>query len=59
MLFVPANEAFIKNLHIAIAIFVKNAIGQTGQVMRAGSIENNRPVAGNTFHIVFELGQRR
>src|SRR5918992_409305 len=55
---VPADQAFIKNLHIAIAIFVENAIGQTGQVMWAGSIENNWPVSWNTLHVFFELSQR-
>jgi len=34
----PADEALIKDFHIAVALFVKNAIGQTGQVMRARSI---------------------
>jgi hypothetical protein len=54
----PADQAFVKNFHIAIATFIENAIGQTGQVMRTGSIENNRSVSWDTLHVFFELSQR-
>ena len=47
--FVPADDAFVKHFHVAIAVFIENAIGQTGQVMGAGSIENNWPVARNAL----------
>jgi hypothetical protein len=39
-LFEPAGESFIENLHVAVTIFVENAISQTGQVTRATSIKD-------------------
>ena len=56
---VPADDAFVEHLHVAVAAFVEYAIGQTGQVMGAGSIKHEKPVPWQTLHIIFELNQRR
>ena len=59
MFLIPTNDSFIENLHIAITVFVENAISQTGQVMGARSIEYHEPVVRDAFQIFFELRQRR
>jgi hypothetical protein len=46
-LLIPTHDALIENLHVAISFFMENAIGQTGQVMGAGSVEDHRPVPGH------------
>ena len=43
----PAGEAFVEDLHVAIAFLVEDAVGQTGQVMGTSSIEDDRPVLRN------------
>src|SRR3954447_15869215 len=53
--FIPADDTFIEDFHISITVFVENAISQTGQVMRACSIKNDRPVAWDAFQITFKL----
>ena len=58
-LFVPAHDTFVENFHVAVTAFVENAISQTGQVMGARSIENDRSVAWNALEIILELAQRR
>jgi len=35
---IPADDTFVEDFHIAEPFIVQNAIGQTGQVMRASSI---------------------
>ena len=55
----PTFDAFVEHFHVAVPVLVKNAIGQTGQVMGARSIERDRPVAGNIFDEIFELRERR
>ncbi len=45
MLLVPADDPFVEYFHVAVTLFVKHAIGQTGQVMRAGSIEDREAVS--------------
>lgn len=47
--FVPADNSLVENFHVAVTLFIQNAIGQTGQVMRAGSIEDNQAILGNVF----------
>jgi hypothetical protein len=37
-LLVPADDPFVEHFHVAVTVFVKNSIGQTGQVMGARSI---------------------
>jgi hypothetical protein len=56
---VPADDALVEDFHVAVAIFVENAIGQTGQVMWASSIQHDWPVLGNAWQICLELGERR
>jgi hypothetical protein len=56
---VPAYDALIENFHVAVALFVKNAVGQTGQVMGASSIQDDRAILGNALRISIELRQRR
>ena len=48
-LFVPADDTLVENFHVPVAVFVENAIGQTGQVMGTCSIEHDRSVARNTL----------
>ena len=55
----PTLDAFVEYFHVAVTVFIENAIGQTGQVMGAGSIERNKPIAGNIFDEIFELRERR
>ena len=56
-LLVPADDPFVEHFHIAVTIFVEDAIGQTGQVMGARSIEDDGPVARNAFYIVLKFFQ--
>lgn len=58
-LFVPAGQAFVEDFHVAVVVFVHNAIGQTGQVMGACSIEHDGSIARNTLQIIFEFAKRR
>ena len=58
-LLVPTFDAFVEHFHVAVTVFIENAIGQTGQVMGTGSIECNRSIAGNVFDEIFELRERR
>jgi hypothetical protein len=37
----PADDPLVEDLHVPVALFIEYAIGQTGQVMRARSIEND------------------
>jgi hypothetical protein len=37
----PARKALIKDLHVPVAFMMKDAIGQTGQVMRASSVKDD------------------
>ena len=48
-LLVPADDSFIEHFHVAETVFVENAIGQTGQVMGARSIEDDRSISRNAF----------
>jgi hypothetical protein len=54
-LLVPANDPLIENFHVPVTVFIENAIGQTGQVMRASSIKDYRPVARDAFKVAFKL----
>jgi hypothetical protein len=56
---VPAYDALVENFHVAVTLFVENAVGQTGQVMGASSIQDDRSILGNALHISIELRQRR
>jgi hypothetical protein len=58
VLLVPADDSFVEDFHVAITVFMENAIGQTGQVMGARSIKHNRAVSRNTLEIVLEFRQR-
>ena len=55
----PTLDAFVEHFHVAVTVFIENAIGQTGQVMGTGSIERHRPIAGNIFDEIFELREGR
>ena len=55
----PTDNSFIEHFHVAVTVFVENAVGQTGQVMGAGSIEHDRPIAGNIIDDSFELSEGR
>src|SRR5690349_5899640 len=57
-LFVPADDTLVENFHVPVTVFIENAIGQTGQVMRTCSIEHKRSVAWNAFQIAFEFAER-
>src|ERR1041384_952042 len=57
--FVPAANAFVEHFHVAVAVFIENAIGQTGQVVRARSIEHDRSIAWDALEIFLELSERR
>ena len=57
--FVPTFDAFVEHFHVAVTVFIENAIGQTGQVMGTGSIERDRPIARNVFDEIFEFRERR
>lgn len=48
-LLVPADDPFVEHFHIAVTVFMQNAIGQTGQVVGARSIEDDRSVPRNAF----------
>jgi hypothetical protein len=48
-LLVPADDPFIEHVHVAKTVFVENAIGQTGQVMGARSIEDDGSIPRNAF----------
>jgi hypothetical protein len=48
-LLVPTDDPFVEHFHVAETVFVKNAIGQTGQVMGARSIEDEKSVSRNAF----------
>ena len=54
----PADDSFVENFHVAVAFFVEDAIGQTGQVMWASSIQNRDAIAGNSFDMIAKLRQR-
>jgi hypothetical protein len=56
---IPAHDALVENFHVAVTSLVKNAIGQTGQVMGTGSIEHDRSIAGNALQIILEFAKRR
>jgi hypothetical protein len=43
----PARNAFLQYLHITIALTIQMFIGQTGQLVRAASIQHHRDVARN------------
>ena len=58
-LFDPAGEAFVEDLHITVALLVEHAIGQTGQVMGASSIEHERPVSWHLLDMKAELTDGR
>ena len=55
----PTLDAFVEHFHVAVTVFIENAIGQTGQVMGAGSIERDRPITGNIFDEILEIRERR
>src|SRR5512132_3621985 len=57
-LLVPADDPLVENFHVPITVFIENAISQTGQVMRASSIKDYRPVTWDAFDIAFKLRQR-
>jgi len=42
--FDPAGKAFVENSRVAVSFVVQEAIGQTGQVMGASSIEHHESV---------------
>ena len=56
-LFDPAGEALVEDLHVAIAFLVEDAIGQTGQVVRASSIKDDRPVLRNLGQALRHVAQ--
>lgn len=43
----PSGKAFIENSHVAVSFLVQEAIGQTGQVMGASSVEHDEFVFGD------------
>ena len=55
----PADDALVEDFHVSVTLFVENAIGQTGQVMGASSIQDDQSVLGNALRISIELRQRR
>jgi hypothetical protein len=52
---IPAGDALVENFHVAVTLFVKNAIGQTGQVVRASSIQDDQAIVGNALQVSIEL----
>jgi hypothetical protein len=38
---IPADDALVEDFHVAVIFFVQYAIGQTGQVMGASSIQDD------------------
>ena len=56
---VPTHNALIENFHVAVTLFLKNAVGQTGQVMGACSIQDDQSILGDALRIGIELRQRR
>src|SRR4029078_13603053 len=48
-LFVPADDTLLEDFHIAVTVFVENAISQTCQVMGTCSIQHYWSVARDTF----------
>ena len=38
---IPADDALVEDFHVPVTLFVEDAIGQTGQVMRASSIQDD------------------
>jgi hypothetical protein len=56
--FNPAGKTLIENLHIPIAVLQKNAIGQTGQVVGASSIQNNESISWYLLQAIGELVER-
>jgi hypothetical protein len=54
----PARTAVLQHLHIAISLPIEIFIGQTGQVVRAASIQHHRNVAWNFYETLWEFLQR-
>src|SRR5215469_5154211 len=52
---IPAHDALVENFHVAVTSLVKNAIGQTGQVMGTSSIQDDQSIFGYSFHIRIEV----
>jgi hypothetical protein len=38
---IPADDALVEDFHVPVTLFVEDAIGQTGQVMGASSIQDD------------------
>ena len=52
---IPAGDALVENFHVAVTLFVENAISQTGQVVRASSIQDDQAIVGNALQVSIEL----
>jgi hypothetical protein len=55
----PARNTFLEHLHVPVAKTVEILIGQTGQMVWAGSIEHHRPVARHIRESLRQLAQRQ
>ena len=55
MALVPPGETFLKYMHIPIAETVQVLVGQTGQVVWAVSIQDDRDIARNFCDTVRHL----
>lgn len=56
---IPANDALVEDFHVAVTFFIEDAIGQTGQVMGASSIQDDQSILGKALQISIELRQGR
>ena len=54
----PAGKSLVENFHVAITLFVENAVSQTGQVTRARSVKNHQFVFRDNGKLQGDLIQR-
>jgi hypothetical protein len=57
--FDPSGEALIENFHVPVAFFVQYAIGQTGHVMGASSIEYHESILRDALNMLGKIAKGR
>lgn len=56
---VPTDDSLVENFHGSMASFVEHTVRQTGEVVRASSIQNSGSISWNALDMIAEMVQRR
>jgi hypothetical protein len=54
----PAGNPFIENFDVSVTFLVEHAISQTGQVMRASSIQDRHAIPWNALDVIAKMLKR-